>query len=199
MYLLSFYHSSRYTSVCRAISKNLFIVVSVHNYKNTDDVEILVVGHLKSGLTFMKSIGVSPYISDVIEFGYKLPLRVIPPSKVLSNNASSRKQPDFVCSAIDKLLFDGAIVECIEVPDIVNPLTVAERKGKLRMVLDLRYLNEFVVKRKVTFEGINLVLNYVKKDGFSITEKCFEKWVSPYSNSSVTTFFIGFCVYRFQG
>ena len=117
----------------------------------------------------MKSIGVSPYISDVIEFGYKIPLRVIPSPKILLNNASSRKQPDFVHSAIDKLLFDGAIVECIEAPDVVNPLTVAERNGKFRMVLDLRYLNEFVVKRKVTFEGINLVLNYVKKDGFGIT------------------------------
>ena len=144
-------------------------VDSVDEYENTENVEISVVGRLKKGLSFMKSIGVSPYIASVLEFGYKIPLSCIPNSKILRNNASSRNHPDFVRESIDKLMFDGAIEECLEPPYIVNLLTVADRNGKLRLVLDLRYLNKYVIKRKVTFEGINLVLNYVKKDGYGIT------------------------------
>ena len=145
-------------------------VTSVYEYENsTDNVEISVVGRLKDGLKFMKNIGISPYISDVLEFGYRIPLRLIPESKHLRNNASSRAHPDFVRKSIDKLIFDGAVEECSEPPKIVNPLTVVDRNGKLRLVLDLRYVNEYVVKRKVSFESINLVMNYIKKDGFGVS------------------------------
>ena len=119
-------------------------------------------------MTFLRSIGSSKYILNVIENGYKIPLSSIPEPKILRNNASSRSNPQFVRSAIDTLMFEGAIVECDNPPRIVNPLTVAERKGKMRLVLDLRYFNDFVVKRKVTFEGINLAVNYAKHDGFGI-------------------------------
>ena len=144
-------------------------VETVSDFESLPDVDISVVGRLRKGLDFMKSINSSPYILNVIEHGYKIPLSAIPDARVLKNNRSSRDNPDFVRRSIDKLIFEGAVVECLSPPKIINPLTVAERKGKQRLVLDLRYLNKFVIKRKVTFESIDLALNYVKKDGYGIT------------------------------
>lgn len=39
---------------------------------------------------------------------------------------------------------------------------------KLRLILDLRYVNFFIVKRKVKFEGIKEGFNFVKKGNFMI-------------------------------
>ena len=97
---------------------------------------------------------------QVIKEGYVIPLSSIPDNNILKNNASSRNNVSFVQEAIDKLMFSGVISEVFESPDVINPLTVAERNGKKRLCLDLRYINKFVKKRKVVFESVDLVLNF---------------------------------------
>lgn len=50
---------------------------------------------------------------------------------------------------------------------MVNPLTMSENaKGKERLILDLRHVNQYVVLYKFKLEGIKEALDFVQKDGF---------------------------------
>ena len=130
-------------------------------YERTD-CNISVVGRLKRGRHFMQSIGCSEYILRVITNGYVLPLTSLPASKILKNNRSSLKHPQFVRASIDDLLASGAIFETKTKPFVINPLTVSDKNNKLRLVLDLRHINKFIVLGRFRFEGAETFLKYVK-------------------------------------
>lgn len=52
----------------------------------------------------------------------------------------------------------GYIVQPNECPPVCSPLSVVQNaKGKLRLVLDLRYVNKFLPEQKLEYEGLNLV------------------------------------------
>ena len=46
-------------------------------------------------------------------------------------------------------------------PDVVNPLRVSvQPNGKKRLILDLRYINNFLIKRRVKYEDWKIALSY---------------------------------------
>jgi hypothetical protein len=54
----------------------------------------------------------------------------------------AEQNSDFVSKEIAKLVSMGCVAECLDIPHVVNPLTVAKNKsGKLRFVLDCRHIN----------------------------------------------------------
>ena len=89
----------------------------------------------------------------MIRRGYRLPFAEYPSQCFLKNNRSSLQHPDFVAEAISALLSNGCIVEHAVPPFCVNPLTVAEGK-KLRLVIDLRHVNNYLVKPKFKYEDL---------------------------------------------
>lgn len=46
---------------------------------------------------------------------------------------------------------------------------MANAKGKKRLVINLRYLNKFVVKRKFKYEGINTFVELAERGDFMIS------------------------------
>ena len=74
---------------------------------------------------------------------------------------SACKHPDFVAEAISELLRNVCIVEHNLPPYCLNPLTVAEGK-KLRLVIDLRHVNEFLVKSKFKYEHLRSFLKLLR-------------------------------------
>ena len=72
------------------------------------------------------------FVKGIIDRGYIIPFKSIPPSAFLKNNRSSLSHCDFVIEAINKLLVTGSIKEHNSPPHVVNPLTVSEGK-KLRL------------------------------------------------------------------
>ena len=57
----------------------------------------------------------------------------------------------------------------VEPSFVVNPLTVSvNAKGKTRLVLDLRHVNQFVEKQKVKFEGVKEGLEYARQKQYMI-------------------------------
>ena len=53
------------------------------------------------------------------------------------------------------------------VPQVVNPLSVAVQvSGKKRLILDLRYVNKCLLKRKVKYEDWRVALRYFEKDAY---------------------------------
>ena len=110
--------------------------------------EPCVKGRLANAFAFWeKDLEAPPFVMDIIRQGYSVPFSEFPPRCFLSNNRSALRNPQFVESAILELLEKQLINEHSFLPHCVNPLTVAEGK-KLRLVLDLREVNKYLVKPK---------------------------------------------------
>ena len=63
----------------------------------------------------------------------------------------------YVADAIQELVTGHCVVEWDRCPIVCSPLSVvASAKGKRRLALDLRYLNQFLPNRKFKYEGLLL-------------------------------------------
>ena len=101
------------------------------------------VGRLKNCISKWKQATTNKYIVDVVQNGYRLPLREQPTKVCLRNNKSARENLPFVRSEVQNLLKKGVVSRRDDIPYVVNPLTVAyNKKGKPRLVLDCRHLNK---------------------------------------------------------
>jgi hypothetical protein len=82
---------------------------------------------------------VNKYISDVVEFGFKIPFLQEPPVVHFKTNLSAKNHADFVNCAMQELLDAGCIEEYTIKPHCINPLTVSiNSSGKPRLIFDLR-------------------------------------------------------------
>lgn len=127
-----------------------------------------VKGRLSKHADFWKNVlNVSDADSNIIFSGYIVPFFQFPDSKFCNNNQSAICHSEFVSSSIEELLKNGVILQVNDVPHLVDPLTVSvNAKGKERLILDLRYVNQYVVLYKFKLEGIKEALDFVQKDGF---------------------------------
>ena len=92
-------------------------------------------------------------VIDVLENGYKIPLITLPKAAKFPNNHSALNNANFVTQAVEELLNTGRIKEVKNSPYVVNPLSVSENDSqKLRLILDLRYVNMHVFKDKIKFD-----------------------------------------------
>ena len=122
-----------------------------YEYNSSDDIS--VVGRLKQNSHFWKTtLHASPFVQNIIEEGYVVPFLEIPTAFYAENNRSSLKHQTVVESAIEDLLFKGAFT-IFKQTYCCNPLTVAEG-SQLRLVLDLRHVNKFVMHHKFKYEDL---------------------------------------------
>ena len=134
------------------------------NSKNLVSNNQTVKGSLRRHLDFWRNINSNQYVLDVIENGYSLPFITMPEECFLKNNKSSLENPKFVQEAIQDLINSGSVQETKDKPFVINPLTVAKSKNKLRLVLDLRHVNLHLWKENIKFEDWNTALDYYSKD-----------------------------------
>lgn len=134
------------------------------------DKPIRVRGRLKTHLQFWKDISTRPSLLWILEHGYNLPLFQVPPQAHFRNNQSAKVQSDFVTSAITDLLVIGSIKIVSTKPWVVNPLSVSVQKsGKKRLILDLRFVNQYLWKNKITFEGQSVLKQYLEPNCYIYT------------------------------
>lgn len=68
-----------------------------------------------------------------------------------------------------ELLYLHRIMEVLNPPNIFNPLSVSvHSKGKKSLILDLRYINKFIVKQRVKYEDWKIALSHVQKGAYMI-------------------------------
>lgn len=125
------------------------------------------VGRLRQAREKWRQAGANEYILRVITEGYSIPFREFPGDKCMKNNKSARDNMNFVRKEISKLLHKGCVTECSEKPKVINPLTVAFGKnGKERLVLDCRYINQFLVQYKFKYEDVKVALQMFEKGSY---------------------------------
>ena len=113
-----------------------------------------------------KSIEANQYILNVINQGYRLPFKTLPVNISLDNNRSAKDNKSFVSDEIDKLLMKGCISRVELKPHVVNPLTVAGNKTKLRLVLDCRHINPHLYQFKYKYEDATVARQMFYKEDF---------------------------------
>ena len=150
--------------------ENFVEVTESHDYYELEDLSPKhphVKGNLKRNIEFWREIGASQYILSVIEDGYSLVFDSIPSQACFKNNNSALKHSEFVEKAILELLESDRIIECSEVPFVVNPLSVSTQScGKKRLILDLRHVNKCLTKQRVKYEDYKTALNYFHTGAF---------------------------------
>ena len=128
-----------------------------------------VKGRLKSLLNFwVEALDASDFVLDMIRRGYRLPFAQYPSQCFLKNNRSALQHPEFVAKAITELLSNGCIVEHVVPPFCANPLTVAEGK-KLRLVVDLRHVNNCLVKPRFKYEDLRSLSQVLDEEHWFFT------------------------------
>ena len=96
-------------------------------------------------------------VLDWIDNGYKLEWGDdgYAPTMVSDKHPSAYQEHAFVDAQIAKMLESGAIAKVYKKPKVVNPLgTVPKSNGKLRLILDMRHVNKFMVDTSFRMEGL---------------------------------------------
>ena len=93
------------------------------------------------------------------------------PSFYAPNNKSNLRNSRFLSQAISKLLKNNCIEGLGQKPYCCNPLTVAESK-KLRLVLDLCHVNNFIKQNKFQYENLTLYHKFWVKEIISQLSIC---------------------------
>ena len=126
-----------------------------------------VKGSLRRNIDFWRRINAYESVLDMIKNGYKVPFIETPSSTFFKNNKSALDNSDFVQETILNLLETGRIIESFFPCKVINPLTVSiNSTGKKRLILDLRYINQFVWKEKFKLEDWRVLFEYVHKGDF---------------------------------
>ena len=117
-----------------------------------------VQGRLRQNVSFWKDILHAPApVIDCIENGYRLPLKFLPPPHSLSNHLSTGNHRKFVDEAVQSLLLNRCVVRVDSKPHVCSPLSVVSNSsGKLRLVLNLRYLNQFLHVTKFKYKDLRV-------------------------------------------
>ena len=144
--------------------------------KETYEVEDLTVpvspevkGSLRSHVEFWHSIGSPNFILSVIYEGYRLAFEQVPPGNFPKNNKSAFDHSQFVEQVILELLHTRRVVEvqALPTPFVIIPLSVSiQRNGKKKLILDLRYVNKFLVKRRIEYEDWEIALSYFQEGAY---------------------------------
>ena len=137
------------------------------DHGNNGEAEPSPYNRLKGAAHEWRKVGTSSYILSVIEEGYKIPFKEMPPNQKCRNNRSARDNPEFVNKEIKILLAKGCISKVEYTPYVINPLTVAyNKKGKPRLVLDCRNLNKCLHTFKFKYEDISTARQMFEKGTF---------------------------------
>ena len=109
----------------------------------------------------------------LIKFGYRIPFINTPKQAMFRNNKSSYLNQEFVSESILELLRRGSAVEVSFTPHVVSPLSVAANSSeKLRLIIDLRYVNKHLFKENIrfddwrSFEPNSFVFKFDLKQGY---------------------------------
>lgn len=139
-----------------SVSSHVDVVSQGHTgeFNSNENIKIdSPVGRLKQNIDQWRSLTGNAHILDIIQSGYRLPMKTEPISIEIRNNKSALDNPVFVIAEISKLESKGCISEVSYIPDVVNPLTVAyNRSGKARLVLDARHINPHLFKFRYKYE-----------------------------------------------
>lgn len=126
--------------------------------------ECVVRGRLRSHLSFWEGAGASQFVLSVISCGYYLPFVSNPLPYFAPNHRSADRHSTYVSQAIQDLLHYGSIISSEKSQIVVrSPLGVVGGK-KLRLILDLRYLNSHIAAVKFKYDDNRMACSLASRE-----------------------------------
>ena len=114
-----------------------------------------IVGRLRTCLPVWKEMGASAWVLRVLSEGYRLPFISRPRPAVFSNHQSCATHESFVDKAVSDLVNCGSAEKVDrQKAAVISPLGVVEGK-KLRLILDLRYVNKCLARFRFRCDGLD--------------------------------------------
>jgi hypothetical protein len=109
---------------------------------------VSALGHLKSRVSFWENtLDASDFVLGIIEDGYRLPFIRFPPH--VSMDWSAFESGDCVSNSVRELVLANCIMESDSCRLVCSPLqVVTNARGKQRLVIDLRYINQYLNQYK---------------------------------------------------
>ena len=127
-----------------------------------------VPGRIKGRHAVYQEVGADPYITRLVEKGYRLEFDDIPPPSYTKNNKSALLKSDFVYKELLRLETLGCIKRVDKQPKVVLPLSAVYSK-KWRVVVDAsRTLNPYCTKRKIKLEDNTHVPHIIRKGDYCV-------------------------------
>ncbi|GLC39197.1 hypothetical protein PLESTM_000862900 [Pleodorina starrii] len=117
-------------------------------------------GNINVNASWWLSVCSSSWTKQWVQQGFPLWWKqagVTPPPKVMRNHQGALEQRAFVTESVEALLAAGAVRQVSARPRVVNPLNAIPKPrqpGKFRLLLDLRYVNQYVYCPKFKFEKL---------------------------------------------
>ena len=145
-----------------------------HEYEKAEQTgvpQLMVQGRLRSHSQFwLDELDPSSFVRDIIMHGYRIPFIRCPDPVYYMNSSSASEHANFVEEAISELVAARCVEQCAQCPTVCSPLSVVMNSmGKKRLVLDLRYVNQFILMQKFKYEGLNVVPQLFSKGDYFIT------------------------------
>jgi hypothetical protein len=136
--------------------------------------EPITIGYISKCASFWRTLVKSKWIMGWIDKGYDLVWGTSPPiAKEMPNSKSALEHRDFVTKAIADMVEAGAASELPSgvIPTVVSPLGVVPKphSDKLRLIVNMRYVNDHLVKRVFKFEGLTDIGDMTNKGDYSIS------------------------------
>ena len=122
-----------------------------------------VAGSLERNIGEWSKIGANADILEWIQNGVKLPFSSTPSSYEFKNHAFNVDQSVFIDRELSSLLKAKVVSRVENKPLCVNALgCVPKKNNKLRLIVDLRPLNEHIVVPNFKNEGIDIVCDQLQ-------------------------------------
>ena len=116
-------------------------------------------GAINIAKSFWLTLPLSSWLAQWIEEGVPLhweDLKVKAPACFIKNHKGAMEHEHFVDQSVGELVAAGAVCKVAVRPKCVHPLNVVPKKnGKLRLILDLRHVNQFLHQFKFKFESLS--------------------------------------------
>ena len=91
---------------------------------------------------------------------------------MLKNSRSALDHSSFIDSAVTELLESGVIRHSMERPIVISPLGVVPKpnsKDKLRLIVNMRYVNQAIVVPKLKMETLSLLSDLLRANDFMVS------------------------------
>lgn len=126
---------------------------------------------LQQSVDAWREINAPETVCNWISNGIDIPFNNLPTEFCIPNKCFSVKESQFLSSEIDRLVSDGVLIECINSkPICISPIScVPKKNNKLRLIVDLRYLNEHITPKSFHYEGIKVIEDIVKPNDKLVT------------------------------
>jgi hypothetical protein len=128
-----------------------------------------VAGRLRAHAAFWRMICVSTVVLSWVVDGYPIPWYAAPPAPMsFENKGMTEEYSRFVDGAVADLVVSGGASEWATRPTVVSAISVVPKaySDKLRLIIDLRYVNTHIDTVPFKYEGLQFVRDLIREGDY---------------------------------